>query len=82
MGRTSADLDHSSRPTAQALANDYDSFAEAYAIETESNLINGAGSSGCLGHRSGAGRGGYGVTAWLYSDPRSTKGSAGGAQGT
>ncbi|WP_198940441.1 hypothetical protein [Micromonospora sp. CB01531] len=37
----SSDLEHSSRPAGQALANDYDSFAEAYAAETESNLING-----------------------------------------
>jgi ubiquinone/menaquinone biosynthesis C-methylase UbiE len=41
MGRMSSDLEHSSRPAGQALANDYDSFAEAYAAETESNLING-----------------------------------------
>ncbi|MGB2567897.1 hypothetical protein ACPFP2_05520 [Micromonospora citrea] len=37
----SPDLDHSSRPAGPTLANDYDSFAEAYAIETESNLVNG-----------------------------------------
>lgn len=37
----SPDLDHCSRPAGQTLANDYDSFAEAYAAETESNLING-----------------------------------------
>ena len=40
------------------------------------------GSSGCLGHRSRAGRGGDGVTAWLYSELRSAGESAGGAQGT
>ncbi len=37
----SSDVEHSSPPAGQALANDYDSFAEAYAAETESNLING-----------------------------------------
>jgi len=37
----SPDLEHSSGPAGQTLANDYDSFAEAYAAETESNLING-----------------------------------------
>jgi SAM-dependent methyltransferase len=36
----SADLEHSG-PADQAVTNDYDSFAEAYAAETESNLING-----------------------------------------
>ena len=36
-----SDLEHSSRPAEQAVANDYDSFAEAYAAETESNLLNG-----------------------------------------
>jgi SAM-dependent methyltransferase len=37
----SPDLEHSSGPVGQAVTNDYDSFAEAYAAETESNLING-----------------------------------------
>ena len=37
----SSDLEHSSGPAGQTVANDYDSFAEAYAAETESNLING-----------------------------------------
>jgi SAM-dependent methyltransferase len=37
----SPDLEHSSGPAGQAVANDYDSFAEAYAAETESNLLNG-----------------------------------------
>ena len=37
----SSDLEHSVGPGGQAVANDYDSFAEAYAAETESNLING-----------------------------------------
>ncbi|HEX5542436.1 MAG TPA: class I SAM-dependent methyltransferase, partial [Micromonospora sp.] len=37
----SSDLEHSPRPAGQALANDYDSFAEAYAAETESSLLNG-----------------------------------------
>jgi SAM-dependent methyltransferase len=37
----SPDLEHSSGPAVQAMANDYDSFGEAYAAETESNLING-----------------------------------------
>jgi predicted TPR repeat methyltransferase len=41
MGRMSHDLEHSPGPADQAVANDYDSFAEAYAAETESNLING-----------------------------------------
>jgi ubiquinone/menaquinone biosynthesis C-methylase UbiE len=35
------DLERSSGPAGQAVANDYDSFAEAYAAETESNLLNG-----------------------------------------
>jgi SAM-dependent methyltransferase len=35
------DLEHSSGPVGQAVTNDYDGFAEAYAAETESNLING-----------------------------------------
>jgi 2-polyprenyl-3-methyl-5-hydroxy-6-metoxy-1,4-benzoquinol methylase len=30
-----------SRPARGALANDYDDFAQAYAAETESNLLNG-----------------------------------------
>jgi ubiquinone/menaquinone biosynthesis C-methylase UbiE len=37
----SSDLEHPSGPAAQAVANDYDSFAEAYAAETESSLLNG-----------------------------------------
>ncbi|MGW0432052.1 class I SAM-dependent DNA methyltransferase [Micromonospora sp. NPDC003197] len=37
----SPNLEHSFGPASQAVANDYDSFAEAYAAETESNLING-----------------------------------------
>jgi len=37
----SADLERSSGPAGQAVANDYDSFAEAYAADTESNLLNG-----------------------------------------
>ncbi|WP_319462663.1 class I SAM-dependent methyltransferase [Micromonospora sp. RTP1Z1] len=37
----SLDLEHSSGPAGQDVANDYDRFAEAYAAETESNLING-----------------------------------------
>jgi hypothetical protein len=36
-----ADLERSSGPAEQAVTNDYDSFAEAYAAETESNLLNG-----------------------------------------
>ncbi|GAA1208782.1 class I SAM-dependent methyltransferase [Pseudonocardia alaniniphila] len=36
----SADLERSG-PADQAVTNDYDSFAEAYAAETESNLVNG-----------------------------------------
>ncbi len=36
-----SDLEHSSGPAEQTVANDYDSFAEAYAAETESNLLNG-----------------------------------------
>lgn len=36
-----SDLEHSSGPAEQAVPNDYDSFAEAYAAETESNLLNG-----------------------------------------
>jgi hypothetical protein len=35
-------VSESSAPAAgQAVANDYDSFAEAYTAETEANLING-----------------------------------------
>jgi SAM-dependent methyltransferase len=41
MGRMPSDLEHSSGPAEQAVVNDYDSFAEAYAAETESNLLNG-----------------------------------------
>ena len=37
----SHDLESSPGPADQAVANDYDSFAEAYAAETESNLLNG-----------------------------------------
>lgn len=37
----SSDLEQPAASTGQAAANDYDSFAEAYAAETESNLING-----------------------------------------
>ena len=37
----SSDLEHSSGPAGPTAANDYDGFAEAYAAETESNLING-----------------------------------------
>jgi SAM-dependent methyltransferase len=39
--RMSPDPERSAKPTEQAVANDYDDFAEAYAAETESNLING-----------------------------------------
>ena len=35
------DLEHSSRPAGQVVANDYDSFAEAYAAANESSLLNG-----------------------------------------
>ena len=35
------DLEHSSGPADQAMADGYDGFAEAYAAETESNLLNG-----------------------------------------
>jgi SAM-dependent methyltransferase len=41
MGRMSLDAERSAGPTKQPAANDYDSFAEAYAAETESNLLNG-----------------------------------------
>jgi SAM-dependent methyltransferase len=37
----SPDLEHSSGPGGQALANDYDSVAEAYAAANESSLLNG-----------------------------------------
>ena len=37
----SSDLERSSGSARQAVANDYDSFAEAYAAETESSLLNG-----------------------------------------
>ena len=37
----SSDLEHSSGSVGQAAFTDYDGFAEAYAAETESNLING-----------------------------------------
>ncbi len=36
-----AELENPAGSVYQAVANDYDSFAEAYATETESNLING-----------------------------------------
>src|SRR5215203_915584 len=39
IGRMSHDLEDSPGPAGQAVANVYDSFAEAYAAETESNLI-------------------------------------------
>jgi SAM-dependent methyltransferase len=35
----SRDLEHSSGPSGQAVANDYDSFAEAYVAEIESDLL-------------------------------------------
>jgi SAM-dependent methyltransferase len=41
MKRMSLDHESSSGPTDQAAPNDYDGFAEAYAAESESNLING-----------------------------------------
>jgi predicted TPR repeat methyltransferase len=31
----------SARPADEAVANDYDSFAEAYSEDTEANLVNG-----------------------------------------
>lgn len=37
----SSDLECSSGPARQAVVNDYDGFAEAYAAETESSLLNG-----------------------------------------
>ena len=37
----SSDLDRSVGPADQTVPNDYDGFAEAYATETESNLLNG-----------------------------------------
>ena len=33
--------DSSAGPANQSVANDYDSFADAYTAETEANLING-----------------------------------------
>ena len=36
----SPDLEDSSGPGGQAVANDYDSFAEAYAAANESSLLN------------------------------------------
>jgi ubiquinone/menaquinone biosynthesis C-methylase UbiE len=41
MGRVAPELENSAGSVDQVVANDYDSFAEAYAAETESNLING-----------------------------------------
>ncbi|MBB3725594.1 ubiquinone/menaquinone biosynthesis C-methylase UbiE [Nonomuraea dietziae] len=41
MGRMSPAIENSAVPAGQAVANDYDGFAEAYAAETEANLING-----------------------------------------
>jgi SAM-dependent methyltransferase len=41
MGRMPPDLENSVGPTDQAVANDYDTFAEAYTAENEANLING-----------------------------------------
>jgi SAM-dependent methyltransferase len=42
MGRMSADLERfPGWPAGQVVTNDYDGFAEAYATETESNLLNG-----------------------------------------
>ncbi|WP_435875383.1 class I SAM-dependent methyltransferase [Nonomuraea dietziae] len=41
MGRMSPAIENSAGPAGQAVANDYDGFAEAYAAETEANLING-----------------------------------------
>jgi SAM-dependent methyltransferase len=39
MGRMSSDREHSSGPDGQVAANDYDSFAEAYAAAIESDLL-------------------------------------------
>src|SRR5215471_1035345 len=41
IGGMSPDLEDSSGPGGQAVANDYDSFAEAYAAANESSLLNG-----------------------------------------
>jgi len=41
MGRVPSIPEGSAGPEDQAVANDYDSFAEAYSAETEANLING-----------------------------------------
>jgi ubiquinone/menaquinone biosynthesis C-methylase UbiE len=41
MGRMRPVPDRSAGPANQTVANDYDSFAEAYSAETEANLING-----------------------------------------
>jgi ubiquinone/menaquinone biosynthesis C-methylase UbiE len=41
MSRMPPAIEKSAGPADQAVANDYDSFAEAYAVETEANLING-----------------------------------------
>ena len=41
MGRVPSSPEGSAGPEDQAVANDYDSFAEAYSAETEANLING-----------------------------------------
>src|SRR5215831_8663859 len=41
IGGMSPDLEHSSGHAGQAVANDYDSFAEAYAAANESSLLNG-----------------------------------------
>ncbi|MDI5970709.1 methyltransferase domain-containing protein [Streptomyces sp. SL13] len=41
MGRMPPAPENSAGPADQPVTNDYDSFAEAYAAETESNLING-----------------------------------------
>jgi SAM-dependent methyltransferase len=41
MGRMTPDREDSAGPVDQAVANDYDTFAEAYMVDTEANLING-----------------------------------------
>jgi ubiquinone/menaquinone biosynthesis C-methylase UbiE len=41
MSRMPPDPENFAGPAGAAIANDYDSFAEAYAAETEANLING-----------------------------------------
>jgi SAM-dependent methyltransferase len=51
----SADLEYSSGSAGQAVANDYDSFAEAYAAETESNLLNGYYVRPAVLHQAGLG---------------------------